>query len=116
MNKFGIAKVMTAGGEEDVPMWAEFRFEIGSRNPLFRVTSPVRGPNGRTINGEFCFVVTHVASGYRFTDFGFDLVAKTRYNPKRNNYGRAGAMAVKNVIEKHGIARILLAIEGYPDD
>ena len=116
MNKFGIAKVMTAGGEEDVPMWAEFRFEIGSRNPLFRVTSPVRGQNGRTINGEFCFVVTHVASGYRFTDFGFELVAKTRYNLKRNNYGRAGAMAVKNVIEKHGIARILRAIEGYPDD
>lgn len=116
MNKFGIAKVMTAGGGEDVPMWAEFRFEIGSRNPLFRVTSPVRGPNGRTINGEFCFVVTHVASGYRFTDFGFDLVAKTRYNPKRNNYGRAGAMAVKKTIDDVGEMRILRAIKGYEDD
>ena len=116
MNKFGTAIAMTPGGGEEVPMWAEFRFEFGDRNPLFRVTSPARSQNGRRINGEFRFVVTHVGSGYRFTDFGFDLVAKTRYNPKRNNYGRAGAMAVKNVIEKYGIARILRALEGYPDD
>lgn len=116
MNKFGTAHAMTAGGMTEVPMWAEFRFEIGDRNPLFRVTSPVLGQNGRLYEGEFRFIVTHVGSGYRFTDFHFDLLAKTRYNRKRNNYGRAGAMAVKNTIEKHGIARILRAIEGYPDD
>ena len=120
MNKFGVAKatgqVNGKTVEFDVPMWAEFRFEIGDRNPLFRVTSPVLGQNGRLYNGGFRFIVTHVASGYRFTDFGFDLVAKTRYNPKRNNYGRAGAMAVKKTIEDLGEMRILRAIKGYEDD
>lgn len=116
MNKFGTAIVMTNKGECEVPMWAEFRFEIGDRNPLFRVTSPVRCKNGRRINLEFRFIVTHVGSGYRFTDFSFDLLAKTRYNLKRNNYGRAGAMAVKKEIDEVGVERILRAIKGYPDE
>lgn len=116
MNKFGTAIAMTPGGGVEVPMWAEFRFEIGDRNPLFRVTSPTRGDNGRRINGEFCFVVTHVGSGRRFTDFRFDLLAKARYNLKRNNYGRAGAMAVKKKIDEVGVVRILRAMEGYPDE
>lgn len=107
---------MTNKGECEVPMWAEFRFEIGDRNPLFRVTSPVRCKNGRRINGEFRFIVTHVGSGYRFTDFSFDLLAKTRYNRKRNNYGRAGAMAVKKEIDEVGVERILRAIKGYQDE
>lgn len=107
---------MTNKGECEVPMWAEFRFEIGDRNPLFRVTSPVRCKNGRRINLEFRFIVTHVGSGYRFTDFSFDLLAKTRYNLKRNNYGRAGAMAVKKEIDEVGVERILRAIKGYPDE
>lgn len=116
MNKFGTAIAMTPGGGVEVPMWAEFRFEIGDRNPLFRVTSPTRGENGRRINGGFRFVVTHVGSGRRFTDFSFDLLAKTRYNLKRNNYGRAGAMAVKKKIDEVGVVRILRAMEGYPDE
>ena len=116
MNKFGTAQAMTPDGVMDVPMWAEFRFEIGIRNPLFRVTSPVLGQNGRLYNGEFRFIVTHVASGYRFTDFSYDLLAETRYNLKRNNYGRAGAMAVKKTIEETGIFRILKALEAYDDD
>lgn len=116
MNKFGTAIAMTNKGECEVPMWAEFRFEIGDRNPLFRVTSPVRCKNGRRINGEFRFIVTHVGSGYRFTDFSFDLLAKTRYNRKRNNYGRAGAMAVKKEIDEVGVERILRAIKGYQDE
>lgn len=120
MNKLGVTNVCAnvKGKKEDVevPMWAEFRFEIGGRNPLFRVTSPVLGPNGRLYEGAFKFIVTHVGSGYRFTDFGFDLVAKTRYNPKRNNYGRAGAMAVKKTIDDVGEMRILRAIKGYEDD
>lgn len=116
MNKFGTAIAMTNKGECEVPMWAEFRFEIGDRNPLFRVTSPVRCKNGRRINGEFRFIVTHVGSGYRFTDFSFDLLAKTRYNLKRNNYGRAGAMAVKKEIDEVGVERILRAIKGCPDE
>lgn len=116
MNKFGTAIAMTNKGECEVPMWAEFRFEIGDRNPLFRVTSPVRCKNGRRINLEFRFIVTHVGSGYRFTDFSFDLLAKTRYNLKRNNYGRAGAMAVKKEIDEVGVERILRAIKGYPDE
>lgn len=116
MNKFGTAIAMTNKGEYEVPMWAEFRFEIGDRNPLFRVTSPVRCKKGRRINGEFRFIVTHVGSGYRFTDFSFDLLAKTRYNLKRNNYGRAGAMAVKKKIDDAGVERILRAIKGYPDE
>lgn len=116
MNKFGTAIAMTNKGECEVPMWAEFRFEIGDRNPLFRVTSPVRCKNGRRINLEFRFIVTHVGSGYRFTDFSFDLLAKTRYNRKRNNYGRAGAMAVKKEIDEVGVERILRAIKGYPDE
>lgn len=116
MNKFGTAIAMTPGGGVEVPMWAEFRFEIGDRNPLFRVTSPARGENGRRINGEFRFVVTHVGSGRRFTDFSFDLLVKTRYNLKRNNYGRAGAMAVKKTIDEVGVVRILRAMEGYPDE
>lgn len=107
---------MTNKGECEVPMWAEFRFEIGDRNPLFRVTSPVRCKNGRRINGEFRFIVTHVGSGYRFPDFSFDLLAKTRYNRKRNNYGMAGAMAVKKEIDEVGVERILRAIKGYPDE
>lgn len=107
---------MTNKGECEVPMWAEFRFEIGDRNPVFRVTSPVRCKNGRRINGEFRFVVTHVGSGRRFTDFSFDLLAKTHYNLKRNNYGRAGAMAVKKEIDEGGVERILRAIKGYPDE
>lgn len=116
MNKFGKAMAMTRGGVEEVPMWAEFRFEIGDRNPLFRVTSPVRGQNGRRYNGEFRFIVTHVSSGYRFTDFKADLLAKTRYNLKRNNYGRAGAMAVKMMVDELGVERILNAIKGFPDE
>lgn len=116
MNKFGTAIAMTTGGGEEVPMWAEFRFEIGDRNPLFRVTSPARGQNGRRYNGEFRFVVTHVGSGYRFTDFRFDLLVKTRYNLKRNNYGRAGAMAVKMMVDELGVERILNAIKGFPDE
>lgn len=120
MNKFGVAKAIgQVNGktvEFDVPMWAEFRFEIGDRNPLFRVTSPVRGENGRRYNGEFRFIVTHVGSGYRFTDFKADLLAKARYNLKRNNYGRAGAMAVKKTIDEVGIVRILRALEGFPDE
>lgn len=100
MNKFGTAIAMTTGGGEEVPMWAEFRFEIGDRNPLFRVTSPARGQNGRRINGEF----------------RFDLLAKARYNLKRNNYGRAGAMAVKKTIDEVGVERVLRAIKGYPDE
>lgn len=120
MNKFGVVKATgQVNGKTvqfDVPMWAEFRFEIGDRNPLFRVTSPVLGQNGRRYNGEFLFIVTHVGSGYRFTDFGFDLLAKTRYNLKRNNYGRAGAMAVKKTIDEVGVERILRAIKGYPDE
>lgn len=116
MNKLGTAIAVTNKGEYEVPMWAEFRFEIGDRNPLFRVTSPVRCKNGRRINWEFRFIVTHVGSGYRFTDFSFDLLAKTRYNLKRNNYGRAGAMAVKKEIDEVGVERILRAIKGYPDE
>lgn len=120
MNKLGVAKatgqVNGKTVEFDVPMWAEFRFEIGDRNPLFRVTSPVRGQNGRRYNGEFRFIVTHVGSGYRFTDFSFDLLAKSRYNLKRNNYGRAGAMAVKKTIDEVGVERILRAIKGYQDE
>lgn len=116
MNKFGTAIVMTNKGGYEVPMWAEFRFEIGHRNPLFRVTSPVRSQNGRRINGGFRFIVTHVGSGYRFTDFRFNLLAKARYNLKRNNYGRAGAMAVKKKIDEVGVERILRAIKGYPDE
>ena len=107
---------MTPGGVVEVPMWAEFRFEIGDRNPLFRVTSPARGQNGRRINGEFRFIVTHVVSGYRFTDFSFDLLAKARYNLKRNNYGRAGAMAVKMMVDELGVERILNAIKGFQDE
>lgn len=116
MNKFGTAIAMTPGGGVEVPMWAEFRFGIGDRNPLFRVTSPVRCKNGRRINGAFRFIVTHVGSGSRLTDFSFDLLAKTRYNLKRNNYGRAGAMAVKKKIDEVGVERILRAIKGYPDE
>ena len=116
MNKFGTAIAMTPGGGEEVPMWAEFRFEIGDRNPLFRVTSPARGQNGRLYNGEFRFIVTHVGSGYRFTDFRFDLLAKAPYNLKRNNYGRAGAMAVKMMVDELGVERILNAIKGSPDE
>ena len=116
MNKFGTAIAMTPGGEVEVPMWAEFRFEIGNRNPLFRVTSPARGEKGRRYNGEFRFIVTHVGSGYRFTDFKADLLAKARYNLKRNNYGRAGAMAVKEMIDEVGVERILSAIKGFPDE
>ena len=116
MNKFGTAIAMTNKGECEVPMWAEFRFEIGDRNPLFRVTSPARGQNGRRYNGEFRFVVIHVGSGYRFTDFRFDLLVKTRYNLKRNNYGMAGAMAVKMMVDELGVERILNAIKGFPDE
>lgn len=116
MNKFGTAIAMTPGGVVEVPMWAEFRFEIGDRNPLFRVTSPARGQNGRRYNGEFRFIVTHVVSGYRFTDFSFDLLAKARYNLKRNNYGRAGAMAVKMMVDELGVERILNAIKGFQDE
>lgn len=116
MNKFGTAIAMTPGGGVEVPMWAEFRFEIGDRNPLFRVTSPARGQNGRRYNGEFRFIVTHVGSGYRFTDFSFDLLAKARYNLKRNNYGRAGAMAVKMMVDELGVERILNAIKGFQDE
>lgn len=116
MNKFGTAIAMTPGGVVEVPMWAEFRFEIGDRNPLFRVTSPARGQNGRRYNGEFRFIVTHVGSGYRFTDFSFDLLAKARYNLKWNNYGMAGAMAVKMMVDELGVERILNAIKGFPDE
>jgi ribosomal protein L19 len=35
---------------------------------------------------------------------------------KRNNYGRAGAMAVKKEIDEVGVERILRAIKGYPDE
>lgn len=116
MNKIGITEVKTNKGPVEVPMWAEFRFEIGDRNPLFRVTSPFRVQNGRIHKGEFRFIVTHVGSGGIFTDFGFKEVAETRYNLGRNNYGRAGAMAVKEVLDTHGITKILRALERYSDD
>lgn len=55
MNKIGFTKVTTANGQTLTRMWAEFRYEIGGRNILFRVTSSTGGP--------FTLVLTHVASG-----------------------------------------------------
>lgn len=112
MNVFGKTTVQTAGGPEDVFQWSEFRYAIADRYILFRVTTPSKDD----LRKGFRFIVTHAASGYRVTDFGFDLVAKTRFNKKRNNYGRAGAIALARVIEDVGEAKVAKAMDGYPDE
>ncbi|AKJ74065.1 hypothetical protein HWA87_gp02 [Salmonella phage 35] len=89
--------------------WAEFRFQIGDRDVLFRVTSPVS-------KHEAPLLVTHAASGYRVCDVWWDDVAKTRFNAGRNNYSGAGARALVATIERVGQHRFLNAIKAYPNE
>lgn len=116
MNKIGFTDVVSVQGTTRVPMWAEFKYDIGGKDVLFRVTSPFMVNGRRHQDGEFQFIVTHVASGHRFSFFGFDVVARTRFNAGRNNYGRAGAESVSAMIKKYGLARIMKAQEPYENE
>ena len=107
VNKMGFTKVSTANGQTKTRMWAEFRYEIGGRNIMFRVTSSTSGP--------FTFVLTHVASGMRVDDITWRDVAFTRYNAGRNNYGAAGAKALKRRMDEVGVKRFIAATHRYPN-
>lgn len=108
MNKIGFTKVSTAAGQTVTRMWAEFRYEIGGRNILFRVTSSTGGP--------FTLVLTHVASGMRVVDITWRDVAFTRYNAGRNNYGAAGAKALKRRIDEVGMKKFIAATHRYQNE
>lgn len=116
MNKIGFTYVVSVQGTTRVPMWAEFKYDIGGKDVLFRVTSPFMVGGKRHIDGQFKFVVTHVNSGGVFSTFGFDLVASTRYNRRRNNYGRAGALSITQTINRVGIDKILNVLGQYENE
>ncbi|EIM6302489.1 hypothetical protein LNS06_004178 [Salmonella enterica] len=109
MTSITFTNVATSGGAVLARTWAEFRFQIGDRDVLFRVTSPVS-------KHEAPLLVTHAASGYRVCDVLWDDVAKTRFNAGRNNYSGAGARALVATIERVGQHRFLNAIKAYPNE
>jgi hypothetical protein len=105
VNSFKRVRVATAGSGTEVFQWSEFRYEIGGRDILFRVTSSTTKP--------FAFVLTHGASGRRVDEVSWRDVVSTRYNAGRNNYGAAGAKALTRKIEQVGIKRFIAATHGY---
>lgn len=105
MNSFKRVKVATADEGTIVFQWSEFRYDIGGRDILFRVTSSTTKP--------FNFVVTHAASGLRVDEVSWGDVVSTRYNAGRNNYGAAGAKALTRKIESVGMKKFVAATHRY---
>lgn len=103
---------MTVGGKVKTTQWADFYYDMDGRQILFRVTSYIG--RDESLEDNAAFVLTHSASGMRVTDVTFRDIAFTRYNAGRNNYGAAGARALKRKIDSVGLAAVIKAIRNYP--
>ena len=101
-------KVMTAEGWKSVVCFCEFSHLIGSIEMRFAITLPVI--TGNRV-GDVNLVVTHVETGYRFTDMTFKQLALVSKGRMVNAYRLSGLLAINEKVKEVGVGRIEKAIK-----